>query len=127
MTSRSMARFGAPFLFVACAAYEVISIALGKTWPGFTQEMRVGAGLVAAALWVASAVVLAIETRKALYLPVFGAFMLVTLAFTARAGGSARELVYLAVFPLVVLLQTIDIKALLGIDREHVVLRPTAA
>lgn len=118
-TARGLALFGAPLLFVACATYEILSIALHRVWPGFDQGLRVGLGLTAAALWLASAVVLGTRTTKALWVPVFGAFMLLVESTTARAGGSAHELVYLGVLPVIVVLESIDIKWVLGIDREE--------
>lgn len=119
-TSRSIARYGGPLLFVACAAYEIVWIALGHEWPGFVPSVRVGIGLMNVALWLASAAVLALRTSKALWVPVYGAFMLLTEAIVARASGSQRELVYLAVFPVIVVLETIDIREVLGIEREYV-------
>jgi hypothetical protein len=125
MTSKSsarvhtVARLGAPLLFLGCAAYEVVSVASGQSWPGFLQDVRLGFGLLDAALWLASAAILALGTRKALYVPVYGALMLLSEAVIARAAGSARELVYLAVLPLVVAFESIDIKHALGIDRAR--------
>lgn len=117
-TARGLAQLGAPLLFVACAAYEVVSIALHRVWPGFDQGLRVGFGLTSAALWLASAVVLGLRTKKALWVPVFGAFMLLAESTTARAAGSVHELVYLGVLPVIAVLESIDIKWVLGIGRE---------
>jgi hypothetical protein len=126
MTSRTLTvvKIGAPALFLGCAAYELVSIALGHTWPQYVSEVRDGLGVLAAALWIASAVVLALGTRKALYVPVFGAFMILTHAFVARAGGSTRELVYLAVFPFIVALETADIRLALGKARLGAIAAP---
>lgn len=121
-TVRAMALFGAPLLFGACAAYAFVSIALHRVWPGFVWELRVGFGLVDAALWLASAVILGMRTKKALWVPVLGAFMLLAESTVARAGGSVRELVYLGVLPLIVALESVDIKHVLGIDREETTL-----
>jgi hypothetical protein len=123
MTSRRparahlVARLGAPLLFLGCAALEVVSLASGQSWRGFLPDFRLGLGVLDAALWLASAAILALGTTKALYVPVYGALMLLSEAVVARAAGSPRELVYLAVLPLVVAFESIDIKHVLGIDR----------
>lgn len=115
--TRTVARIAAPLLFMGCGVFEVVSLALGRQWPGFIDELRVGFGLFNAALWFASALILALGTRKALYVPVLGALMLLTVPFVARAAGSPRELVYLAVMPLVIVFEAMDIRSVLGIAR----------
>ncbi len=107
MNSRLMARVAAPVLFAGCAAIEITRVVIRRPWLGFNAVDSNVVGLALATLWLASAVVLATGTRKALYVVIVGSFALLAHGVVTRAGGSTLGLVYLGLAPLVVLLERV--------------------
>ena len=107
MSSARFARIAAPVLFVACAADEIARVVLGRPWAGFVPAASNVVGLGLAAVWLASAVMVARNATKALYVVVVGSFALLAHAVITRAAGSTLGLVYLGVAPVVVLLERI--------------------
>lgn len=109
MTSRMVARVAASILFTGCAAVEITRVALDRPWQGFDAAASQVVSVALAGLWLGSAVVVGLGTRKAFYVFVLGCLGLVAHAIVTRSGGATLGLVYLATAPIVVLLERISV------------------
>jgi hypothetical protein len=104
-TRTTLARVLAPALFVVAAAVEVGRLVLGRPWKSFVPSFSNGLGVVLAALWLASAVLIFTGSKRALAVPVLGTLMLFTMGVVYRAGGSIEGLLYMGLAPVIVLLE----------------------
>ena len=108
------ARLAAPLLFVACAGVEIVRIALHQ-WPqGLVPGFSHAVGLALAVLWCASAVVVALGTKSAVYVPLFGSLLLLAWGVVMRSAGSDLGILYMAAAPVITVLERVAFAGALG-------------
>jgi hypothetical protein len=93
---------------------EVVRIALHQSAQGLVPSFSHGVGLLLAVLWCASAVVVALGTKSAVYVPLFGSLMLLTWGVVMCAAGSSLGIVYMAAAPVITVLERVAFAGALG-------------
>jgi hypothetical protein len=115
MASREkMARRAAPALFLGCAAVEVVRTILHQSPQGLVPSFSSALGLLLAVLWCASAVVVALGMKSAIEVPIFGTLLLLTWGVVMRSAGSQLAILYIAVSPIITVLERVAFAGALG-------------